>query len=461
VTQDRIVKVDYDNAQLEISVPEDAVSLRCPEPAVLDDPAGAVRKALANPIGIGPLSMLARAGNKVTIAFDIPPRSAKPRRIIIPIVLAELARCGVPEENITLVFAGGAYRKIPPRGQMDYLGRDLFHRFWPDRLQNHDCSQDLAYLGRSSRGDYVEHNRLIQDSDLTIYLGTIVANTWGGFSGTGAAIGLGSARSIASHHTEVIAAASSTHGDHRTQHFRLHKEAIQAQIEKATGKPIFYVDVVANSAGDMCAVYAGHSPEINEPEWALAEQLFQVPTPQADVLIIGLPYQLSYGPTDNPLATLAYITAPPRHWINKPLVRKGGVVIALGRCNGDFGIDLRPSDPEVMDRYDRCFRVQDLSQYVEDFLTRPEYLYSYRHCHAFHPAHSFWLLYESQWLMDHAAKVIMAGEVRPGPLRRVGIAPARSYAEAWQMAKEVVGNNPKVVVLPHYWSHLRMQFLVQ
>lgn len=454
------VEVDYRRGRTQITVPDSAVILDCPDPPILVDPATAVRKALAEPLGVGPLSTLVRAGNKVTIAFDAPPRSGKPRQLIIPILLEELERCGVGQESVTLVCAGGTHGKISPRGLADYLGSDLFHAFWPDRLINHDCSQDLVVLGRSARGDLVEYNRLVHDSDLLIYLGTIFPMNWGGFSGTGAVIGLGSARSIASHHTEVIASASSCHGDHRTQSFRLHKQAINAQIERSIGKPVFYVDVITDAKGNIAGVFAGHSPEINEPEWALGERLFQVETPQADVLVLGLPQEQVYGSTDNPLLAMTYITTPPRTWLRKPLLRRGGVVIALGGSNGQYNSDLRPTDSEIVGLYDRCMQVGELSQYIEEYLTRPDYLYRYRHCYAYHPIHGFWLLYENRWLMDHAAKVIMAGEVTPGPLRRLGITPASSYDEAWGMAKDIVGSDPRVVVLPHYWSHLKMQFSV-
>lgn len=39
----RRVKVDCGNIQHEISVPSDAMVLRCPDPTVLPDPAAAVR----------------------------------------------------------------------------------------------------------------------------------------------------------------------------------------------------------------------------------------------------------------------------------------------------------------------------------------------------------------------------------------------------------------------------------
>ena len=89
------VEVDYRRGRTQITVPDSAVILDCPDPQILVDPATAVRKAIAEPLGVGPLSTLVRAGNKVTIAFDAPPRSGKPRQLIIPILLEELERCGV------------------------------------------------------------------------------------------------------------------------------------------------------------------------------------------------------------------------------------------------------------------------------------------------------------------------------------------------------------------------------
>ena len=56
--------------------------------------------------------------------------------------------------------------------------------------------------------------------------------------------------------------------------YRKHKEVIMKQIEKSTGKRVFYVDAVLGTGTQMAGVFAGYSPEINEPTWALAEKLY-------------------------------------------------------------------------------------------------------------------------------------------------------------------------------------------
>jgi len=69
--------------------------------------------------------------------------------------------------------------------------------------------------------------------------------SWGGFTGAGVVIGLGSARSITSNHSwDVIGMPNSFFANPRTMVYRKHKEAIHRKIEEATGKRIFYVDVI-------------------------------------------------------------------------------------------------------------------------------------------------------------------------------------------------------------------------
>lgn len=461
MSKERVVKVDYATTKMEIAVPSDAVLAQVKEdPPALPEPEKAIREALANPIGMENISQLVSKGSKVTIAFDAPPRSGLPRRKIIPILLEQLSAAGVSEKEVTLVCAGGTHAKISKEGLLDYLGPELFNRFWPDRLQNHDASQDLVYLGVSELGDYVEYNRLVAESDLLIYLGTIFPINWGGYTGTGVVIGLGSARSINSHHTEVIDHPDSCHGDQRTHLYRLHKEAIHKQIEKSIGKKILYVDTIVNSKGEISAVFAGHSPEINEPAWQAAETLYQVEVPQADVIIVGVPYKQVYGTSDNPILAMTYTVTAQRTWVNKPMLREGGVVIGLVKCSGIIDSD-RPSDSEVLELFGRSFDTHDLSPYREEFLTRPDLLYKYRHCFCSHPAHPFWLFYENQYYLNHASKVIMAGEVNPGAVRKVGAVPARNFDQAWKMAKQVVGENPQVVILPNYWTWHKAQFVVK
>lgn len=74
--------------------------------------------------------------------------------------------------------------------------------------------------------------------------------------------------------------------------------------------------------------------------------------------------------------------------------------------------------------------------------------------------HPFWLFYEDQYLLDHAGKVIFAGEVNPEAVRKLGCTPARNFEEAMRMAEGLVGKNPRIVVVPHYYTKERLQFAV-
>lgn len=455
------VVVDYGETGVEIEVPESAFVAIRKDPPAIADPVEAFRKAICNPVGMPPIQELVRPGGEVTIAFDAPPRSGVPRRIAIPIILEELEKAGVPERHVRLICATGTQRKRTYEELRRNLGSEIFDRFWPRRLSNHDCTTNLVQLGESRHGDYVEYNSAVCESDLLFYLGTVVPLNWGGFTGVGAVIGLGSARSIESHHTDVINHPDSYAADPMSSLYMKHKLAIQAQIEKASGKKIFYADAAVNSKGEPAAVYAGHSPEIQQDEWKSGIDLFKVTVPQGDILVLGLPINDVYGTSHNPLVSLTYAAMAARSWLNKPLVRKGGVVIVLVRCDGRIDERTRPSDREVIDLFARCFSAADLRDYREEFLTRDDLIYRYRHCNACHPIHPFWLFYEDQYLLDHPGKVIFAGDVNPGAVRSVGCTPARSFEEALTMARHVVGNDARVLVVPRYFTRDRALFHVE
>lgn len=458
------VFVDYGETGMTIEVAEDTQVIDRIDPPVLKDPEEHFRRAIANPVAMPPIADLANKDSRVTIAFDAPPRSGIPRRIAIPLIMDELNKAGVSEHNVTLICASGSQRKRTASELRANLGDEIFNRFWPHRLKSHDCTQNLVFLGESAHGDYVEYNEAVAKSDLVFYLGTVVPVNWGGFTGTGIVIGLASARSIMSHHSEVIAHPDSFEAEPRKSLYMHHKMAINAQIEKATGKKIFYVDACTNSKGEPCTVFAGHCPEIAELEWQGAERLYRYPVEQADVMIMGVPPTDVYGSPNNPLLMLTYATMAFRSFVKKPPVRKGGVLIVLSQCNGAIDERLRQSDREVIKLFGNSFSVLDFQDYKEEFLTREDMIYRYRNCNAYHPIHPFWLFYESQYILDHMSKVIVAGNpgaVNPGAVRQIGCYPARDFNHAWNMACDVAGNNPKTLVLPRYFTKDRVQMDVQ
>jgi len=481
----KTIQADYWDRKIDIDVPGDTLIGEIPNPPALQDPEKAIREAIAKPIGAPPLAELAKKARngRVTIGFDDPSRPGKPRQMIIPILVEELLKAGVKEENIYLLCGSGNHCKWTPLQLRACLGADLYDRFAPagsaSRINNHDCHDDenLVYMGTSALGDYVEYNRALQDSDLFIYTGTVVVSNWGGMTGTGVIIGFPSTRSMTSTHGfPVVGHPDSCHGNQHTMLYRAHKEAVMAQIEKFTGKRVFYVDVVPTAGGVPAGVFAGYSPEINEPTWKFAESIYHMEVPQADVLIYGVPRYSLYGETSNPLIALAAACAPVRMWVNKPLLREGGVVIALAHCDGTIDERSHPSYAEILDLYRNCFSMRELSIYEEEFRHREDLIFKYRHAYAYAPVHGFWLMYESEYALNQANKIIMAGvpgmdnplaQVQvsgtggPGSARDVGCTPARDFKEAMKIAEKVVGKNPRIMACPSFWTRIRPRFHVK
>ena len=464
----KLVNVDFGDRRIDIELPDSAAVAEFDDPQFLADPQQAVRDALAAPLGLPPLAEMARPGMHVAIGFDDITRPALPARTILPLIVQTLEHSGVDWRNIVFIGACSNHRKNTRSELANHLGPEIFERFWPrGQILNHDCddAQGLRYFGVTDGGRVVEHNKTFFDSDLLIYQGNVSAQAWKGFTGTGAVIGLASTRSIASHHSlNVIPHAQATTpagqaGKPRPKAPGM-KPEMSAFLEAATGKPVFYVNAITGTQGRMVDVYAGHSGQITAPAWARAQQLFSRPVPQADVLIVGLAPAYSYGSSHNALIAAIGALVPPRYSPQQPVLREGGVIIALSPSNGIIDPERFPSYNDLVRLYGRYHSVRQLVDHEPEFAARPEYLQAYRNAYGYPPLHPFWLFYEMEYALQRASAVYMAGTSNPGAFRGLGLHPARDFAEAWRMARKHVGANPQVVVAPTFWSRPRIKFAV-
>ena len=459
------IETDFGAQKIPIEVPDDATVIEFQDPEFLEDPISRIREALDNPVSAPPLSELVKPGMTVAIGFDDPTRPPLPWQTIMPEVVDVLINSGIKEKDISLICANGAHRKWFPHELKKFLGDQLFDRFWvSNQIINHDCqkSDELTYLGSTERGGYVEHNRRFVEADLSIYVGTVSATYVGGYSGTGAVTGLASANSLASHHAHRFwHAKESTTGDHRTMMYRGMKAHVHEFMEKSMGKRVFYVNSVIGVGGKIAGVYAGYSPEVEAPCWDLADTFSRYPSPQADVMVVGLRNWFAYGEADNTLIAAIGCLNPPRIWLNKPVLREGGVVIGLNPSNGHIDPTMYPSYQEVIDLYDRHHDISELQQYELEISSNPKYLDLYTNGSSYHPRHPFWLMYIGHYTLQRASSVIMAGTENPGAFRKLGFTPARDFDHAWQIAAKITGGSLTTVVAPTFWSRRQFKFDVK
>jgi nickel-dependent lactate racemase len=459
------VAVDYGDRKMDIDVPESAFIAEYHEGSLIENPREAVLNALSNPLGMPPLSTLAKPGMKVAIGFDDITRPNLPARTILPILVEELNRAGIKDRDILFICASSNHRK-PTRTELaNHLGPTLFNRFWRlNAIVNHDCTnqEELTYLGITESGRYVEHNNRFLDADLMIYQGNVSSAQGPSYTGTGVCIGLASTKSIASHHSINAIPdpeAKKIQSGEKKKAVNV-KDEMSAFMEEATGKQVFYINSINGIGGKMIGVHAGHASSIKAPAWELASSRFVYDTPQADVLIVGLSASFSYGNANNTLIAGAGTFTLPRYNAEGPVLREGGVVIAVSPTTGFIDPQLYPSYQKVIDVYGSLHSPRGLIDYEDEFNNNREYTHKYTYEHGYPPLHPFWLLYENEYTLNRASAVIMAGTSNPGAFRAIGMSTAPNFDAAWKMAKKFVGENPRTVVAPSFWSKPRIKFRV-
>jgi hypothetical protein len=158
----------------------------------------------------------------------------------------------------------------------------------------------------------------------------------------------------------------------------------------------------------------------------------------------------TYDLTRNPLSSMAAAIGQLKCYVGaKPPLREGGVIIHVTPVDGTIE-PRRVSDREVINLYRKTgYDAEELTKYEDDLYTRPEYIYKYMHCYAFHPVHPLLMCCQYvQYALDHASKIISVGAGDPSAAADIGYRPARNFDEAWKMAEQIVGGDPNVLVLP-------------
>ncbi len=237
------------------------------------------------------------------------------------------------------------------------------------------------------------------------------------------------------------------------------------KIEESISAKIFYIDPFINIDVQLAyGWWAGEWRQLRERQVEVASKEFIAPLPRGcDVLLLGCPGYMLHGETSNPMLALTHVANTMRGYMPpNPLVRKGGVVILTTPGDGVFDERYRPSDREVVKHYAGVGRDLEalFDQYAEEYLTREDLLYKYRHCYGFHPIHPFWTLAESQYVFDHASKVIFAGAKESEMSKQLGITVVPDLKTAWEIAKAETGGHPDVTALPNSSKRLYVFFNV-
>lgn len=474
------ISFEYGHGLMSAELPDDT-DVFIPGETIADPPClpedqieEATLESLRNPIGMPPLSELAKSGSKVTIVFpDRVKGGEQPtshRKVSIRLILKELYDAGVAKKDILLICSNGLHSKNTKEEIYGVLGKELFDEFWyTNQIINHDSEDydNLVDLGKTASGDPVIMNKYVYDSDLAILIGHTQGNPYGGYSGgyKHSATGITHWRSIASHHVPQVMHREDFTPVSSHSLMRSKFDEIGQHMEEQMGKRFFCCDAVLDTRARQIEINSGYAKEMQVKAWQTADQRTYVPFAEKkyDVLIFGMPQFFHYGNGmgTNPIMLMQAISAQVvRH---KRIMSDRCVIICSSLCNGDFHDELWPYTREMYELFQaRGQQLPDINHFGEYFATNEEYIRKYRFKHAFHPFHGFSMISSAHIAEMNTSAIYIVGAEAPGYARGMGMKTRKTFEEALEDAKQKhVGPNPNILALPRTFTtaavHLGMK----
>ncbi len=292
-------------------------------PNPLDVPIGGraeVERSLREPIGAPHLGEVVKPGEKVVIITSDITRPV-PSYDVIPPILDVLSAAGIPDEDITVVFALGSHRKHSEEERIRLVGREVCDRI---RCIDFDPA-DTVPVGISAAGTPYEIFTPVARADRLICVGNIEFHYFAGYSGGAKAVmpGVCSRAAIQSNHAMMIREGAETG--------RLEGNPVRADIEDVVRfRPIDYiVNVVLDEHKKILRSYAGHWLHAHRAGCAFLDTLYKVPIKEkADIVIVsvgGYPKDLNLYQAQKGLDNAKFA------------VKDGGTVILCASCKEGLG----------------------------------------------------------------------------------------------------------------------------
>jgi lactate racemase len=345
------ISLPYGKKYLEFEIPNGYnADIIAPSDVAGDpNPLDVIRQAIRNPLGTTRDTF---AGvRSVAIAINDKTRPV-PHELLLPPLLEELQRAGIPAKAIRFFIATGTHQPMPSSDFSRVLPPDILENY---AVVSHNCDDmdNLVELGTTEYGTKVLVNKLYQLSDLRIVVGNIEPHHFAGFSGgvKSAAIGLTGRETINHNHT-MLADPQAVIGEYDQNPLRQDIE----QIGKMIGIH-FAVNAVLNGSKQIVKAYAGDPVAVMQAGIPEVRKICQTYVKHRyDVVVAsvgGHPKDINFYQSQKALTHSALLT------------RDGGTIILVAACpegSGSLPYEAFMQDihafPEVFDKFKReGFRV--------------------------------------------------------------------------------------------------------
>ena len=412
------VKFPYGRGSIEYSFDESQVSAVLTSAIAEYVPAGdeetLVRQAMADPVGGKTLAELAKGKHNIVIIASDHTRPV-PSRIIIPPMLEEIYSAS-PDADVTILIATGCHRSTSSEELVRKFGQDIIDRV---RIVVHDCDDraNLVNIGTLPSGGKCEISAIADNADLLIAEGFIEPHFFAGFSGGRKSVLPGvSGRStvLANHCAEFI-----DHPCARTGILEgnpIHEDMVWAAQKSALA---YIVNVVLNEDKEVIYAVAGDAVKAH---MAGVDFLLRYCGTEAVPSDIVITTNGGYPLDQNVYQAVKGMTAA------EATVKDGGVIIMMAMSNDGVGGDHfyhQLADEPDIDKTLAIFRSRQRCDTVPD-------------------------QWQTQIMLRilKKATVIYISEMADDDIRKMHMIPSHSLDEALAMAKNIVGADSKIAIIP-------------
>lgn len=375
--------------------------------------AEAVREALKSPIGTKRLGELVRPGQKIAVITSDITRPC-PSHVILPELLRELSKAGGRDEDITVVFALGSHRVHTQEEQMRLVGREVF-----DRVRCVDAAREgFVHVGVTRAGTPVDIDPVVAGADVRICVGNIEFHYFAGYSGGAKAImpGVSTRDAIQKNHSKMVLDAARAGN--------LLENPLRQDIEEAAAMVgvDFILNVVLDEEKKIVKAVAGDLRRAHEAGCAFLDQLYKIRIPaRADIVVTtpgGFPKDINLYQAQKALDNA------------KHAVRDGGIIILAASCREGLGEKVfeqwmldSPSPEAMIERIGRDFQLGG------------------------HKAVAISMVLKR-------CRILLVSDLEDGFVRNIFLEPFPTVDAALQEAFSSLGEDSRVIFMPHGGSVL-------
>jgi nickel-dependent lactate racemase len=316
------VTLPYGNKTAKVKIPFNRLmGVFRPKPSLISQSADRlILRALDRPIGTPRLSQLVRPGMKVVIIADDKTRPT-PVGEILSLVVDQLHGRGIPEHDITVIFALGTHDPMTLK-EIQQRGGPSLSRIEALNSQLED-PKGFVSLGRNPDGVEIGIDRRVAAADFRIGVGSVIPHPECGWGG-GAKIlypGVASRETITSFHLGYALVDWNSYGSDSAP-VRLNMERWVERVGLD-----FIINSVVAPQGHLCGVVAGHYVQAHRRAIVHARNTYSVRLPKKAHIVL-----------------MTSIWADENFWLaskaifaGELAIRDGGTLILVTPCSGGVG----------------------------------------------------------------------------------------------------------------------------